>query len=180
MDGCFKLNLTQIIMKNLMLPLIYFVLSLVLSLILISLAHKFLSALLRKKTGLEPTSMPFNILASGLLLSMSILMSEASQPMISVINFLSRSNDNTWFFTASYYILLFFILVIFFTWIIITGSVTFFSKMTGKIDEQNELKKGNNGIALLLAVLMLSATLFLKSPVVSLLQALIPMPPQVY
>ena len=119
-----------------MLPLIYFVLSLVLSLILISLAHKFLSAFLRKKTGLEPTSMPFNILASGLLLSMSILMSEASQPMISVINFLSRSNDNTWFFTASYYILLFFILVIFFTWIIITGSVTFFSKMTGKIDEQ--------------------------------------------
>ena len=107
-------------------------------------------------------------------------MSEASQPMISVINFLSRSNDNTWFFTASYYILLFFILVIFFTWIIITGSVTFFSKMTGKIDEQNELKKGNNGIALLLAVLMLSATLFLKSPVVSLLQALIPMPTQVY
>jgi hypothetical protein len=167
-------------MKTLLLPLTYFIISLVLSLALITIAHRYLSKKLKNLAGLEPGAMCFNILASGLLISMGMLMSEASRPMITVINYLSRSTDSLWFLNAMGYIGLLFVLVIAFSGIIIAGSITFFNRMTGKMDEVEEIRKGNAGIAILLASLMISMTLFLKSPVVSLLEAIIPMPVNIY
>ncbi|MFM7766375.1 MAG: hypothetical protein ACKO9S_00790 [Bacteroidota bacterium] len=167
-------------MKTLLLPLIYFILSLGLSLLLITLTHRFLEKKLKSLAGLDAGSMCFNILASGLLISMGLLMSEASRPMITVINYLSRSLDSLWFLKAGAYIALLFVLVILFSGIIIAGSVSFFNRMTGKMDEIEEIRKGNTGIALLLAALMVSMTLFLKSPVISLLEAIIPMPVNIY
>jgi hypothetical protein len=161
-------------MKTLLLPLIYFVLSLGLSLTLIIFAHRFLEKRLKKLAGLEPISLPFNILAAGLLISMGMLMSEASRPMITVII------DTFWFVKAAGYIALLFVLVVVFSAMIIAGSVFFFSRMTGKMDEMQEIRSGNAGIALLLSALMISMTLFLKSPVVSLLEAIIPMPVNIY
>jgi uncharacterized membrane protein YjfL (UPF0719 family) len=93
---------------------------------------------------------------------------------------LSRSVDPLWFVKAGGYIALLFILVIFFSGIIVAGSVSFFNRMTGKMDEMEEIKNGNSGIALLLSALMISMTLFLKSPVVALLEASIPMPVSIY
>jgi hypothetical protein len=167
-------------MKTLLLPLIYFVLSLGLSLTLIIFAHRFLEKKLKNLAGAEPVSLCFNILAAGLLISMGMLMSEASRPMITVINYLSRSIDTFWFVKAAGYIALLFVLVIVFSAMIIAGSVFFFSRMTGKMDEMQEIRNGNAGIALLLSALMISMTLFLKSPVVSLLEAIIPMPVNIY
>jgi hypothetical protein len=48
--------------------------------------------------------------------------------------------------------------------------------MTGNLDEQAELSKQNNGVALLLSMLLVSMTLFLKSPLVAVFEALIPYP----
>ena len=167
-------------MKLLLLPFVYFVISLILSLLLISMSHRYLASKLNKMAGLQPGSLCFNILASGLLISMGMLMSEASRPMITVVNYLSRSADSTWFLHALSYIALLFVLVVIFSGLIIAGSITFFNRMTGKMDEVAEIKNGNAGIALLLASLMISTTLFLKAPVVSLLEALIPMPVSIY
>ena len=131
---------------------------------------------MKKTTGLTTTSLPFNILASGLLLSIGLLMSEASRPIVTTISYLSRDNNNSWVLLSIGYILLFFILVMLFSFVVIFGSLWFFNRMTGEIDEKEELKNGNNGIALLLSVLMISMTLFLKSPIISLLEAIVPLP----
>jgi len=163
-------------MKSFTLPLIYFLVSLFCSLILIMISHRFMAKLMKKMTGLSTTTLTFNILASGLLLSIGLLMSEASRPMVSTISYLSRDTSNTWFLMAGAYILLFFALVTLFSFIVIFCSLWFFNRMTGEVNEKMELTNGNNGIALLLAVLMVSMTLFLKSPIVSLMEVIVPMP----
>lgn len=163
-------------MKSFILPLIYFLVSLICSLALIMIAHRYMARLMKKTTGLTSTGMTFNILASGLLISIGLLMSEASRPIVSTISYLSRDSGNMWMLTSVGYILLFFLLVTIFAFIVIFGSLWFFNRMTGEVNEKAELSSGNNGIALLLAVLMISMTLFLKSPIISLMEVLVPMP----
>jgi TRAP-type C4-dicarboxylate transport system permease small subunit len=167
-------------MKSIVLPLIYFVISLLFSLLLIAFSHKYLEQKLKKLAGLSPASYCFNVLAAGLLLSMGLIMSEASRPMMTVINYLSRSMDNMWIIKAGGYIGLLFILVVIFSALIIIGSVMFFNKMTGSMDEVDEIKKGNVGIAILLSALMIAMTLFLKAPIISLLESIVPMPVSIY
>jgi heme/copper-type cytochrome/quinol oxidase subunit 2 len=140
------------------------------------ICHTVMAKMMKKITGLTTTTLPFNILASGLLLSIGLLMSEASRPIVTTISYLSRDNNNSWVLLSIGYILLFFILVMLFSFVVIFGSLWFFNRMTGEIDEKEELKNGNNGIALLLSVLMISMTLFLKSPIISLLEAIVPLP----
>lgn len=163
-------------MKLILLPMMYFIVSLVCSLLLIMICHRFMARTMKKLSGLSPTSLTFNILASGLLISVGLLMSEASRPMVSTISYLSRDSGNSWILTSAFYVLLFFVLTAFFAFLVIFGSIWFFNKMTGDINEKDELKNNNNGIALLLAVLMIAMTLFLKSPIVSILETLVPKP----
>ena len=163
-------------MKSFLLPLIYFLVSLFSSLSLIMICHNLMAKMMKKITGLTTMTLSFNILASGLLLSIGLLMSEASRPIVTTISYLSRDNNNSWVLLSIGYILLFFILVMLFSFVVIFGSLWFFNRMTGEIDEKTELKNGNNGIALLLSILMISMTLFLKSPIISLLEAIVPLP----
>jgi heme/copper-type cytochrome/quinol oxidase subunit 2 len=135
-----------------------------------------MAKLMKKISGLTTTSLPFNILASGLLISIGLLMSEASRPIVTTISYLSRDNSNSWVWLSIGYILLFFVLVTLFAFIVIFGSLWFFNRMTGEVDEKAELSAGNNGIALLLSVLMISMTLFLKSPIISMMEVIVPMP----
>jgi hypothetical protein len=163
-------------MKSFLLPLIYFLISLFSSLALIMICHKVMSKLMRRLCGITTTNLSFNILASGLLLSIGLLMSEASRPIVTTISYLSRDNANSWVWISIGYILMFFILVTLFAFIVIFGSLWFFNQMTGEVDEKEELSSGNNGIALLLSVLMISMTLFLKSPIISLMEVIVPIP----
>ena len=163
-------------MKSFLLPLIYFLISLLSSLTLIMICHRLMAKLMKKNSGLTTTSLPFNILASGLLISIGLLMSEASRPIVTTISYLARDNSNSWIWLSIGYILLFFVLVTLFAFIVIFGSLWFFNRMTGEVDEKAELSAGNNGIALLLSVLMISMTLFLKSPIISMMEVIVPMP----
>ena len=158
------------------LPLIYLIISLVLGLALIVISHKVLSNVMLKRFSLGAETMTFNLLAAGLMLSLAMLMSEAAKPMIALINFLSRGQQSGWEMTAVFYILGFYSLLIVVAMSIIFGSVFFFHRMTGNLDEQVELSKQNNGVALLLSILLVSMTLFLKSPLVAVFEALIPYP----
>jgi uncharacterized membrane protein YjfL (UPF0719 family) len=81
---------------------------------------------------------------------------------------------------AAGYILLFYVLTILVAISIIYGSISFFHRMTGTLDEMAELKKGNVGVALLLAVVIVAMTIFLKSPLVAVFEALIPYPDYSY
>jgi heme/copper-type cytochrome/quinol oxidase subunit 2 len=163
-------------MNTLLLPTIYFLISLLLGLSLVVLSHKFLAKTLKKRCGLGADSLPFNILASGLLLSLAMLMSESARPMISLINLLSRAESSNWLLTAGGYIFGFYVMVIVLALGIISGSITFFHRMTGELDEMGELRKGNVGVALLLAVVIVAMTIFLKAPLVSVFEAMIPYP----
>ncbi len=158
------------------LPIIYLIISLVLGLSLIVISHKVLSNVMAKRFSVGPETMTFNLLAAGLMVSLAMLMSEAARPMVALINLLSRGNQSGWELTAITYIFGFYILIILVALLIIFGSVFFFHRMTGNLDEQAELSKQNNGVALLLAMLIVSMTLFLKSPLVSVFEALIPYP----
>lgn len=167
-------------MITLILPLIYFIISLAFGLSLIIFSHKFLSITLKKKCGIGSDSLTFNVLASGLLLSLSMLMSESARPMISLINILARSQFSNWIFTAVLYIVGFYLTVVLIAFCIISGSIAFFHRMTGDLDEIGELKKGNVGISLLLSVLIVAMTIFLKAPLVSVFEATIPYPDYSY
>jgi heme/copper-type cytochrome/quinol oxidase subunit 2 len=140
------------------------------------ICHKLMAKMMKKISGITTTSLSFNILASGLLLSIGLLMSEASRPIVTTISYLSRDNSNSWVWLSIGYILIFFILVTTFALLVIFGSLWFFNRMTGEVDEKAEISAGNNGIALLLSVLMISMTLFLKSPIISLMESIVPLP----
>ena len=60
------------------------------------ICHNLMAKMMKKITGLTTTTLSFNILASGLLLSIGLLMSEASRPIVTTISYLSRENNNSW------------------------------------------------------------------------------------
>jgi hypothetical protein len=159
-----------------LLPTIYLLISLILGLGLIIISHKVLSGVMKKKFGLGPDSLTFNVMASGLMVSLAMLMAEAARPMISLINLLSQGSESGWILTSVMYILGFYISIIVMAMSIIFGSVFFFHKMTGNLDEEAELKKQNLGVAILLTTVILSMTIFLKSPLVSVFESIIPYP----
>lgn len=163
-------------MNTLIFPLVYLLISLIFGLGLIVLSHKLLSRLMKARFSIDSASMPFNILASGLIISIAMLMSESAKPMVSLISLLARSQDAYWPFTAAIYILAFYGITVAMAFFIIFGSLRFFSRMTGSLDEIAELKKGNIGVALLLSTLLVTMTIFLKSPLVALFEAIIPYP----
>ena len=61
-----------------------------------------------------------------ILLSIGLLMSEASRPIVTTISYLSRDTNNSWVMLSIGYILLFFILVMIFSFIVIFGSIVAF------------------------------------------------------
>lgn len=163
-----------------LLPTIYLSISLILGLGLIIISHKVLSGVMRRKFGLGPDTLTFNVMAAGLMISLAMLMAEAARPMISVINLLSQGSESGWVWTAVLYILGFYSSIIVMAMSIIFGSVFFFHKMTGNLDEESELKKQNLGVAILLTTVILSMTIFLKSPLVSVFESIIPYPSFAY
>lgn len=158
------------------LPLIYLALSLILGLFLIVLIHKTFSKMMIARFGLAPNSMTFNVLATGMVISLALLVSEATRPMVSIIALFSQGHESGWILHSILYITGFYILSIVSAFLIVFGSVWFFQRMTGNLNEAEELKANNVGVAILLATVMIAMTIFIKAPLVSLFESLIPSP----
>lgn len=158
------------------LPLIYLLISLIFGLALIVVLHKILSRIVINRFQLTPSTLTFNVLATGMVISLALLVSEATRPMVSLVSLLSQSHQDGWVLTSIIYIAGFYALTIVSAFIIVFGSLMFFQRMTGNLNEAEELKNNNVGVAILLATIMIAMTIFIKSPLVSVLEAIIPTP----
>jgi len=158
------------------LPLIYLSISLIFGLVLIVMLHKLLSRIIINRFQLNPSTLTFNVLATGMVISSALLVSEATRPMVSLVSLLSQSHQDGWVMTSIVYIAGFYTLTIVSAFIIVFGSLIFFQRMTGNLNEAEELKNNNIGVAILLAAIMIAMTIFIKSPLVSVLEAIIPTP----
>lgn len=163
-------------MNNIFLPLVYLLINLVFGLSLLMFSHRILSSTLRKKLGILPQSLVFNILAGAVMLSLAMLISQGSGPMISMIQHFTQHQNSGWILRSAVYLLGFYSLSCAFAYLTIAGSVQIFHRLTGDLDENIELAQGNAGVALLLGILILSITMLIKSPLVALFEALIPYP----
>lgn len=163
-------------MNNILLPCIYLLINLIFGLSLLMFSHRILSRALRQKLGILPQSLVFNILAAAVMLSLALLISQGSGPMISMIQHFTQHQNTGWVLHSAGYLLAFYSLSCLFAYLTIAGSVQIFHRITGDLDENNELSQGNVGVALLLGILILCITLLIKSPLVALFEALIPYP----
>ena len=158
------------------LPLIYLLISLIFGLALIVMLHRVLSKTIMKRFQLNPSTLTFNVLATGMVISLALLVSEATRPMVSLVSMLSQSHQEGWMLISTGYIVGFYALTVVSAFIIVFGSLMFFQRMTGNLNEAEELKNNNIGVAVLLAAIMIAMTIFIKSPLVSVLEAIIPTP----
>lgn len=158
------------------LPLIYLLISLIFGLALIVMLHRVLSKTIMKRFQLNPSTLTFNVLATGMVISLALLVSEATRPMVSLVSMLSQSHQEGWMLISTGYIVGFYALTVVSALIIVFGSLMFFQRMTGNLNESEELKNNNIGVAVLLAAIMIAMTIFIKSPLVSVLEAIIPTP----
>ncbi len=163
-------------MSNILLPIVYLLINLLFGLTLLMFSHRILSRALHNKLGILPQSLVFNILAGAVMLSLALLISQGSGPMISMIQHFSQHQNSGWILHSAGYLLAFYCLSCVFAYLTIAGSVRIFHRLTGDLDENNELRQGNVGVALLLGILILSITMLIKSPLVALFEALIPYP----
>jgi len=163
-------------MQNLLIPLVYLIINLVFGISLLMISHQMLVRYMRQRLKLDERSMVFNIVTGFVLLSLAVLMSEGSGPMISMIQHFTQHQDGGWVLRAGWYLMGFYILSCSFAYLTIVGSLRVLHHLTGQVDEQKELSQGNTGVALFLGLTILSMTMLIKGPLVALFEAIIPYP----
>ncbi|HMJ46917.1 MAG TPA: hypothetical protein VK498_06280 [Ferruginibacter sp.] len=127
---------------------------------------------------MESDSLTLNIIISAILFSAGYLISAAILPLHTTIKTLSTLslNRSVFIWECFKYILLFLILGFIVTVISSFITLMLFNSITKNVDEIEEAGKGKIGYSVLMAVLVIVITLFVREPFINILESMIPYP----
>ncbi len=142
--------------------------------------HFILVKIYKQKTGDNNPykNIAFMILLSGIIFSIGYLLSGIITPLSSTLDMLNNgeSQVTTTIFSFVKYIIGFSFLGLILGGIINYLSYLLFTSLTTKLDEFNEIKNGNIGVAVLVSVIAITIAIFCKEPFMICLEHFIPYP----
>lgn len=134
---------------------------------------------LQKTHEIDPyKNVSFMIFLSGTIFSVSYLLFGIMEPLSSTIKLLSVSgiSNTEMIFQFLKYLAMFLVLGYAFSATIVFVTYKLFSMLTRQLDEYQEIKNNNVGVAILLSVLTIVAALFSKHPFIIFIETFIPYP----
>lgn len=158
------------------LGLIEIVSAITIGVFILALTYKIVQWVGRKYYRIQSFNLAYSIFMSAIILSVGIMISGIVEPLISSFRLLNKQSDS--FMLAFKYIGTgaIYIAIAYGATIAIGLLSTFlYSKLT-PIDEFEEIRENNVGVALIISSILITLTLLTKSGVVLLIEAIIPYP----
>lgn len=123
-------------------------------------------------------NLSFMIFLSGSIFAVSYLLFGIMEPLSATLKLLNAQDISTGSIVLNYtkYILMFMILGYAFSATIIFATYKIFALMTRNLDEYEEIRNNNVGVAILLAVLTIVAAMFSKGHFIIFIESFIPYP----
>lgn len=143
---------------------------------ILALTYKIVQWVGQKYYGIKSYNLSYSIFTSAIILSVGIMISGIVNPLMSSFRLLHKSGSS--FMVAFKYITTggLYIAVAYTATILIGLISTFlYSKIT-PINEFEEIKKNNIGVALIISSILITLTLLTKDGVILLIEALVPYP----
>lgn len=143
---------------------------------ILALTYKLVQWVGRKYYQIQEYNLSYSIFVSAIIVSVGIMLSGIIQPLISSFRLLNQSNES--FMLAFEYIATGAIYIaIAYTATVMIGLISTFlySKIT-PIDEFEEIRKNNVGVALIISSILITLTLLTKEGVMLLIESIIPYP----
>jgi len=141
------------------------------------ITYKGLKYLAVKRYGIEKNNLAYSIFMAGVLFSVGLMMSGVIDPLLSVFRIISNQNDSLFAVIGSFlgqgalYILIAYVSSI----VIIVIGVAIYTQLT-PIDEFNEIKNNNLGVAIIVCSIIITLTLMCNDGVVLLIESIVPYP----
>lgn len=145
--------------------------------VILFITYKCLKYLALKRYGIEKNNLAYSIFMSGVLLCVGVMMSGAIDPLLSVFRIISDQNSSfgtiifSFLWQGGLYIAIAYTSSI----VIVVIGVSIYANLT-PIDEFNEIKNNNIGVALIVIVIIITLTLMTKDGVVLLIESIVPYP----
>ena len=145
--------------------------------IILYITYKILKYFGRKKLGIEHSNMAFSIFMASILFAVGLMVSSVIQPIISSFRILSNTSNSsmdliiTFLGYGALYVFIAFALAI----VISLSGVVFYTTLT-PIDEFQEIKNNNIGVAIVVGAIIVTLILMSKGGVNLLIESIIPYP----
>lgn len=143
---------------------------------ILALTYKIVQWVGRKYYRIQEFNLSYSIFTSAIILSVGIMISGILQPLVSSFRLLNKQTDSftlafKYLATGAIYI------AIAYTATILIGLISTFlySKLT-PIDEFDEIRENNIGVALIISSILITLTILTKSGVILLIEAIVPYP----
>lgn len=143
---------------------------------ILALTYKIVQWVGRKYYQIENFNLSYSIFMASIIISVGIMISGIVQPLISSFRLLNKQTDSftltiKYLGTGAIYI------AIAYTATILIGLISTFlySKLT-PIDEFEEIRNNNIGVALIISSILITLTLLTKNGVILLIEAIVPYP----
>jgi uncharacterized membrane protein YjfL (UPF0719 family) len=143
---------------------------------ILALTYKIMQWVGRKYYRIQQFNLSYSIFTSAIIISVGIMISGIVQPLISSFRLLNKQTDSftlafKYLGTGAVYI------TIAYTATILIGLISTFlySKLT-PIDEFEEIRENNIGVALIISSILITLTLLTKDGVILLIEAIVPYP----
>lgn len=158
------------------LSIIELILSIGFSIAIIFFSYKLMIWLFFKDESIQKNNIAFHIFTSGIILSIGIILSEIVPSITNIIR-ISSTQTNSFDLGLIIKYSCLYLFVGFLVTVFINAAVfLLFGVLTKGLNEFKEIKNNNIGVALIIAVLILSITLIVKDSISLLISSLIPYP----
>ncbi|MDG2343177.1 MAG: DUF350 domain-containing protein [Flavobacteriales bacterium] len=166
--------------KQLIISFLELSIAIVIGLIALYLTHFVIVKIYKSK---YPTDNPYKntaflIFMSGMMFSIAYLLSGIIHPLSSTLDILTKSYPDTTDLILSYskYLGLFVLIGLVLGGVINFLAYFLFSSLTTQVNELDEIKQGNIGIAVFISVMAIMMAVFCKEPFLVVLESFIPYP----
>lgn len=159
-----------------LLGLVEIISAITIGIFILALTFKIMTWVGRRYYDIHEFNLAYSIFTAAIILSVGIMVGGILQPLISSFRLLSKDPETLlitlrYFGTGAIYI------AITYSATVLIGLISTFlySKLT-PIDEFDEMRKNNVGVALIISSILITLTLMAKDGVITIIEALIPYP----
>ncbi|QNJ97220.1 DUF350 domain-containing protein [Constantimarinum furrinae] len=158
------------------LAIIEVIFSVIITVVIIYVSYAILKRLFFRKTEVTGNNLAFTIFASGIILSIGIILSEILPSITNVIRLSVTQSETIDTATIIQYSGLY--LFIGFLMAVFINAMVFilFSMLTRGVNEFKEIQQNNLAVSILVVVILISITLIAKESIALLISSLIPYP----
>jgi len=159
-----------------LLALIEIVSAITMGIFILALTYKVVQWVGRRYYQIQEYNTAYSLYAASIMISLGIMLSGILQPLLSSFRILNQQSES-FYLAFQYFIIGGIYIAIAYSATVFIGLISTFlySKLT-PIDEFEEIRKNNIGVALIMSSILITLTLLTKSGVILLIESIVPYP----